>query len=111
MFKSALLTIALVGSFGLATGAPAQESPQESPLGDPQDHPQEGPQEGTQLFQEATRLMLRALIQELGPAWQELQGLLDDLTAYHPPEIMPNGDIIIRRKNPKGHEADPQIEL
>ena len=29
---------------------------------------------------------------------------VDDLTLYHPPEMLPNGDIIMRRKQP----APPQ---
>ncbi len=35
-----------------------------------------------------------------GPALRELQGALQNLDAYHPPEVLPNGDILIRRKEP-----------
>ncbi len=58
------------------------------------------PENGLELFEEATRLILKGLIEELGPAWDEMQHLLENLSAYHPPEILPNGDIIIRRKTP-----------
>ena len=46
---------------------------------------------------------LQQFWQEMGPAFAELMGEVQDWTAYHPPEILPNGDIIIRRKTP----ADP----
>lgn len=37
---------------------------------------------------------------ELGPAMQELARLMGDMSAYEMPQVMPNGDIIIRRKGP-----------
>ncbi len=46
---------------------------------------------------------LREFVQNMGPALSELMGQIDDLSNYEPPEILPNGDIIIRRKP----EADP----
>jgi len=36
----------------------------------------------------------------LGPALRDLEEKIDDLNAYLPPEVLPNGDIIIRRKVP-----------
>ena len=36
----------------------------------------------------------------MGPALIELMAKIDDITAYYPPEILPNGDIIMRRKTP-----------
>ena len=56
--------------------------------------------EGMDLFSEGTRLLLRGLMGEIEPALRELEGALQDLNAYHPPEVLPNGDIIIRRKEP-----------
>ena len=44
--------------------------------------------------------MLRDLLGEFGPAMDELKGVIGDLNRYHAPEILPNGDIIIRRKTP-----------
>ena len=38
--------------------------------------------------------------QEVVPLLEELTGQIKDLNAYHPPEVLPNGDIIIRRKLP-----------
>ena len=43
---------------------------------------------------------LQALLQEMGPALAELMGDIEDFSAYHPPEVLPNGDIILRKKEP-----------
>ena len=56
--------------------------------------------EGMGLLREGTRMLLEGLMTELGPALKELEGRIDELNAYHPPEVLPNGDIIIRRKEP-----------
>lgn len=52
---------------------------------------------------------LREFVSEMGPAFVELMGQIEDLSAYHPPEILPNGDIIIRKKTPE-ELADEPIE-
>ena len=55
---------------------------------------------------------MKGLAQEFGPALKDfasqmgpaLRGLLDeveDWSVYHPPEMLENGDIIIRRKRPE----------
>jgi len=44
---------------------------------------------------------LRGFMQEMGPAFAELMGQIGDLSTYHPPEILPNGDIILRKKTPQ----------
>lgn len=44
---------------------------------------------------------LRSFVREMGPALRELMTEVEDWSAYHPPEILPNGDIIIRRKTPQ----------
>ncbi len=62
--------------------------------------------EGLDLLSEGTRLLLRGLMKEFEPALRELEGVIDDLNAYHPPEVLPNGDIIIRRKVPLQVEPD-----
>lgn len=51
---------------------------------------------------------LRRFVQEMGPAFGELMGQIDDLSAYHPPELLPNGDIILRRKAPAQPDAPEQ---
>lgn len=61
-------------------------------------------EEGLSLMEQGARLLLRGLMAEMEPRLREmereLERALDDLSAYHPPEILPNGDIIIRRKVP-----------
>ena len=60
---------------------------------------------GRDLMGEALRLFMKGLMAELEPALDDLGDLLDNLDAYHPPEVLPNGDIIIRRKTPLEREA------
>ncbi len=64
--------------------------------------------EGMDLLSEGTKLLLKGLMGEIEPALRDLEGALSDLNAYHPPEILPNGDIIIRRKVPK--QVQPPLE-
>jgi hypothetical protein len=44
---------------------------------------------------------MRSFLQEMGPALGEMADQIKDWSAYHPPEILPNGDIIIRKKQPE----------
>ncbi len=54
---------------------------------------------------------LRQFAQEMGPAFADLLGKIDDLNAYHPPEMLPNGDIILRKKTPKERAEEPKDEI
>ncbi|WJY22075.1 hypothetical protein QTA57_02540 [Fontisubflavum oceani] len=60
------------------------------------------------------RLIMEGLREEMEPMLEEIQpfledemlpfmqgmaDMMDDITAYHPPERLPNGDIIIRRRD------------
>ena len=56
---------------------------------------------GRDLMAEALRLFMQGFMAEMEPTLDDLQGFVDSLNAYHPPEILPNGDIIIRRKTPE----------
>ncbi len=67
--------------------------------------------EGLSLLQQDTRLLIEGLLQELGPALLELEGHLIDLGAYHVPEILPNGDFIIRRRTPLDPPGESEIDL
>jgi len=85
--------------------------------------PEDAPGEGYSLMEEGARLFLRGLmdevdpameglrdlagemtpalrefVQEMGPALVDLLDKVEDITNYHPPEMLPNGDIILRRK-------------
>jgi hypothetical protein len=71
-------------------------------------------------FADTMEPAMRQFLQEMGPALAEVLGKVDDLTLYHPPEMLPNGDIIMRRKQPKdtapespleSPEENPEIEL
>ncbi|WP_417726121.1 hypothetical protein [Roseovarius sp.] len=58
---------------------------------------------------------LRQFIEEMGPALSDLMREVGDLSAYHAPEVLPNGDIILRRKTPQDVLEPPlpegEIEL
>ena len=79
-------------------------------------------QQGRDLMEEGAKLLLRGLLNEAAPAIRELEDLannvgpamemlrnemgpalaeimanIDDIGNYQPPEILPNGDIVIRR--------------
>ncbi|MGY3438778.1 MULTISPECIES: hypothetical protein [unclassified Marinovum] len=51
---------------------------------------------------------LRAFANEMGPALRDLMAEVEDWSAYHPPEVLENGDIIIRRKTPDERIEDPE---
>lgn len=55
---------------------------------------------------------LQGFVQEMGPALAELMEEVKDWSAYHPPEILPNGDIILRKKTPEASDGPTQdIEI
>lgn len=102
------LCLALAAAPVLADETP--KPPEEAPKGDVG--------KGFDLMQEGTRLMLRGLVAQMEPEMRRmaasLMALMGDISAYAPPEMLPNGDIIIRRKVPltpippgdKGNETD-----
>lgn len=63
---------------------------------------------GFSLLEEGTALLLEGLLAEIEPQLEELKSALGELNAYHAPEMLPNGDIIIRRKDPV--EIEPPLE-
>lgn len=91
-----LLPLALI----LATSAAAAEEEEEGGLRD-----------GFGLIQEGTRLLLRGLMDEIEPGLRELQDRIGDLSTYHPPEVLPNGDILLRRRVPLEPEDPPGEEI
>lgn len=109
--KQIILPVALIGL--LSTPLLAQEDAERTPPDDP----------GSSLMERGAELFLRGLQQEMAPALQDLQGFMQDIgpsmgaflsqmgpaladiarevedwSVYEMPEILPNGDIIIRRK-------------
>jgi len=80
-------------------------------------------EDGLSLMEQGAKLLLRGLLEEMEPAIEDLKGMgeemsdkmaewgaqmgpaladlmtrIDDMRNYDAPEILPNGDIIIRRK-------------
>lgn len=89
---------------------------------------QEG--DGSSLMERGAQQFLEGLLQEMQPAWEEMRSFMEEMgpammglieevkdwSAYEPPEMLENGDIIIRRKPegspiPEQTEPVPQIEL
>lgn len=80
--------------------------------------------EGFNLIEQGAKLLLRGLMDEIEPAMDEmgaaitllgkdmgpvvaqLLGQIDDLRNYRAPEVLPNGDIILRRI-PDAPDYDP----
>ncbi len=57
---------------------------------------------------------MRAFVAEMGPALADILGQIEDISNYHPPEMLPNGDIIIRKKTPAEMvipNEDEEIEI
>ncbi|HEY9039889.1 MAG TPA: hypothetical protein VIN05_13210 [Roseovarius sp.] len=106
--KQILITIAAV----LMLATPALHAEEDAP-----------PQDGLSLIEEGARMLfdglmqearpamegmkemaerlgpqLREFAQEMGPALAEILKDVEDLSVYEAPEMLPNGDIIIRRK-------------
>ncbi|MEP4197553.1 MAG: hypothetical protein ABJL99_18170 [Aliishimia sp.] len=52
---------------------------------------------------------IRNFFQEMGPALGDLLEQVEDWSLYAPPEMLPNGDIIFRRK--KVEDAAPDTDL
>ena len=49
-------------------------------------------------FSEDSRTFLQDWLTQLTPMLESLREKVDDLSNYEAPEVLPNGDIIIRRK-------------
>lgn len=55
-----------------------------------------------QLFDSELRAALKDLLNAFEPVAKELDQMMRDIPQYEAPEILPNGDILIRRKKPNG---------
>lgn len=113
----------------LIAAAPAAGQSGGEPGGEPGEKSAE---EGLSLLEEGARIILRSMIgevepalkdlhEEMGralaemePAFRDLAAMIGDIRNYHAPEMLPNGDIIIRRKSPAElavPKTDGEIEL
>ncbi|MEL6609963.1 MAG: hypothetical protein AAFO58_03060 [Pseudomonadota bacterium] len=54
--------------------------------------------DGMQSLAEEIGPGMAEVLSEMGPALRDLMGRVDDLTNYEPPVVLPNGDILLRRK-------------
>lgn len=116
---TAMKRIALILSLTLATPALAEE--------------EEG---GFSLMERGAQMLMEGLLREMEPALDDLQGMaqdfgpalqsfaaqmgpalrdlldeIEDWSVYAPPEILDNGDIIIRRKPDPAPAPEDQIEI
>ncbi len=81
-------SLAILTALSLAA-SPLSADDSKSPL--PSD------EEMQQLGDMAERWM-RGFAEKMSPMVEQLKDMVDDLSAYEAPEMLPNGDIIIRRK-------------
>lgn len=82
-------------------------------------------EQGSDLLQEGAKLLLRGLMAEIepelddmakaldeaAPQIQSLMEMIGDIRNYHPPEVLPNGDILIRKKTPAEIAAEEPGEI
>jgi hypothetical protein len=70
------------------------------------------PSAGNALIEEGAKLLLRGMLKEMGPQMDQILQLQDlarkigDPSNYQMPEVLPNGDILIRRKPGAPPRAD-----
>ena len=51
-------------------------------------------------FADEMQPRLREFLEEMGPALDGVLSQIEDWSLYHPPEVLDNGDILLRRKMP-----------
>lgn len=74
--------------------------------------------EGRGLVERGAETMMRELLREMVPAIRDLEGtlglldgVLGEIGEYEAPKVLPNGDIIIRRKREPNPEPRPEEEI
>ena len=93
---------------------------------------EESVEEGFNLLGEGAKIIMRSMLDEMEPKLKDLQfelgqvlgemepvlrdlsEMIGDIKNYHAPEMLPNGDIIIRRKTPAelaAPEPGEEIEI
>lgn len=105
---AALCALTLTAPPAGAQSFPIQSYPIQSPSETPQG---EGPLPSERELRELGALaerLLRDFGERLAPMGERLRELVDDLDSYEAPEMLPNGDIIIRRKPDAPELPDPK---
>ncbi len=51
---------------------------------------------------------VQGFMQEMGPALSDMMDEIGSWSNYHPPEVLPNGDIILRKKQPTDPDVIPE---
>ena len=93
--KSAMIAAALLAT----TAAPAlAEQRRATPVQAETDTLKELERKADEL-NEVARQTIEDFIKIIGPMIERFSVMIDDLPAYHAPEVLPNGDIIMRRKH------------
>lgn len=114
--KHAILFVAL--SFAFVAGAVRAESDNGRIINDDM-------VAGSSLLEQGAKIFLRGLMAEVEPALddmaqalqdaepmlRELMALVGNIDDYNAPEILSNGDILIRKKTPQDLAADPSGEI
>ncbi|PCH92652.1 MAG: hypothetical protein COB84_10330 [Rhodobacteraceae bacterium] len=87
----------------LALTTPAQADPKDW----------EDLRKGLELLSKDTQKFFESWVDDIGPLLNSLRDKVDDLGHYAPPEVLPNGDIILRRKpeKPAPTAQKPSIEI
>jgi len=101
-FKNKIVPLGLVCAFAIAPTAQADES---APLDRLPDALEELDRRADE-FGDQARETVEEFLTLVGPMLEQLSLFIKDLPAYHAPEILPNGDIIIRRKNDRAIDPD-----
>lgn len=113
MYAALAVSAVLAGPLQAQIEVPGTETPSQPAPDAPQ------AEESTPLFDMVERLLRRFItdmepqlrafehsFSELEPEIQRLLGELRDMTQYHPPEVLPNGDIVIRRRQSEAPELE-----
>ncbi len=103
---SRLLALAILA--GLPLHAGAQEPPAAPRIEEPETGLDRLPSVG-ELREQAERA-LGYLSERLSPLLEDLEAGVEDLPAYGPPQVMPNGDILIPRKRDEDGPAPPPAD-
>lgn len=100
---AALLAAAAPSGFWTADAHAEPRWAQEPPLPfvEEVEEPFDEPLLDEDVLEEEARRAIERFLDLLGPMIERFGVMLDDLPAYHAPEILPNGDILIRRKRPE----------